>query len=281
MYRRLFFSIGVSALFGVPLLGTFTAPAEANHSWNGYHWARTSNPFNLKVGDNVSGAWDPVLFTTISDWSASDKVDMVKVSGSGDPRKCRATSGRDQVCNATYGRNGWLGIATVWISGSHITQGTVKLNDSYHNSAPYNTTEWRNLVSCQEVGHTLGLDHQDETFSNTNLGTCMDYTNDPTGTAGTNGTKNNEHPNTHDYEELDTIYQHTDNTTTVLAIAPSARGFQGQDDEEPGDSPKEWGQAKRSDPSGQPNVFEKNLNDGRKKVTHVFWAPDKKVKSHD
>jgi hypothetical protein len=23
-----------------------------------YHWARTSNPFTLKLGDNVSSAWD-------------------------------------------------------------------------------------------------------------------------------------------------------------------------------------------------------------------------------
>jgi hypothetical protein len=33
----------------------------ADHSWGGYHWARTSNPFTLKVGDNVSSAWDTYL----------------------------------------------------------------------------------------------------------------------------------------------------------------------------------------------------------------------------
>lgn len=37
----------------------------------------------------------------------------------------------------------------------------------------------RCLVTCQEVGHTFGLDHRDENFDNGNLGTCMDYTNDP------------------------------------------------------------------------------------------------------
>ena len=52
-----------------------------------------------------------------------------------------------------------------------------EVNDTYFNTAKYNTPVWRNLVMCQEVGHTLGLDHQDEIFDNVNLGTCMDYTN--------------------------------------------------------------------------------------------------------
>ncbi|TFD09386.1 hypothetical protein E3T29_04385 [Cryobacterium sp. TMT1-66-1] len=45
--------------------------ASANHSWGGYHWARTSNPFTLKLGDNVTSAWDSYLATTSSDWTQS------------------------------------------------------------------------------------------------------------------------------------------------------------------------------------------------------------------
>src|SRR3989344_8585733 len=100
-------------------------------------------------------------------------------------RVCRATNGRVEVCNSKYGNNGWLGIAQIWVTGGeHITQGVVKLNDTYFNKSPYNTPAWRNLVMCQEVGHTLGLGHVDEIFNNTNLGTCMDYTNDPDGGEG-------------------------------------------------------------------------------------------------
>src|SRR6266571_1036837 len=105
--------------------------------------------------------------------------------------------------------NGWLGVAQIWVSGLHIIQGTVKLNDTYFNTSTYNKPEWRNLVMCQEVGHTFGLDHQDTNFSNTNLGTCMDYTSNPL------GPPDNEHPNQHDYDELVTIYNHLDSTTTV------------------------------------------------------------------
>jgi hypothetical protein len=49
---------------------------------------------------------------------------------------------------------------------------------------------------CQEVGHTVGLDHQDTSLDNPNLGTCMDYTSNPL------GPPDNEHPKKHDYDEL-------------------------------------------------------------------------------
>ena len=188
--RRSALLLAAVALLAMP------AAASANHSWNGYHWARTANPFTLKVGDNVSGAWDSVLRTTSSDWSQSTVLNMTVVAGGAKSRNCRPTAGRDEVCNGAYGSTGWLGVAQVWLSGKHITQGTVKLNDTYFNTSKYNTTAWRNLVSCQEVGHTLGLDHQDENLDNANLVTCMDYTNNPS---------TNQHPNSHDYAELVTI----------------------------------------------------------------------------
>ncbi len=45
----------------------------------------------------------------------------------------------------------------------------------------------------------MGLDHQDEDFNNTSLFSCMDYQNPPY-----------QFPNTHDYQQLDTIYGHLD-----------------------------------------------------------------------
>jgi hypothetical protein len=228
--------------------------AMANHSWNGYHWARTSNPFNLKVGDNVSGAWDSVLNTTIGDWSQSTVLDLTKVAGGTRPKPCKATLGRDEVCNARYGYTGWLGIAQIWITGgTHITQGVTKVNDSYMNSAPYNTTAWRNLVMCQEVGHTLGLDHQDENFDNANLGTCMDYTNDPS---------TNQHPNSHDYQELQTIYSHLDSTTTVGA-APAGVNASGANG---------WGKLVSTSANGRTSTYVIDLGQGNFVLTHVIWA---------
>jgi hypothetical protein len=161
-----------------------------------------------------------------------------------------------EVCNTTYGNNGWLGVASIWANGDHITQGTVKLNDTYFNTATYNTTAWRNLVSCQEVGHTFGLDHQDENFNNANLGTCMDYTNDPS---------TNQHPNAHDYDELVTIYSHLDSTTTIGA-APA--GFANADVH----AIENWGE-KVSD-NGKAALFVRDFGNGYKIFTFVIWASE-------
>src|SRR5437763_16424905 len=46
--------------------------ASATHSWGGYHWARTANPFTVKLGSNVSSAWTSSLATASIDWTSSD-----------------------------------------------------------------------------------------------------------------------------------------------------------------------------------------------------------------
>jgi len=239
----------------------FPATTYADHSWGGYHWARPSNPFTLKLGDNLSTAWDPYLQTTSSDWSESAVLDTSIVPGASNPKNCKASSGRVEVCNSAYGNNGWLGVAQIWISGKHITQGTVKVNDTYFNTATYNTTPWRNLVMCQEVGHTLGLDHQDENTSNPNLGTCMDYTKDPS---------TNQHPNAHDYEELVTIYSHLDSTTTANQTA--TRSMPPAMTEIDLSGPAQWGRLIHSSHGGWTELYELDFGGGHKVLTHVIWG---------
>jgi hypothetical protein len=74
--------------------------------------------------------------------------------------KCRPSAGRVEVCNGNYGDNGWLGFAQIWINSDHITQGAAKMNDTYLGSV-YSTTNKQHVI-CQEVGHTSGHGHQDE-----------------------------------------------------------------------------------------------------------------------
>ncbi len=246
----------LASAIAAPLIALAT-PAFANHSWGGYHWARTSNPFTLKLGDNVSARWDSHLNLSHTDWSKSTVLDTTDVAGqAGDPKRCNAVAGRVEVCNALYGQRGWLGIASISITGgTHITQGIVKLNDTYFNLAQYDTVAWRNLVMCQEIGHTFGLGHQDENFSNLNLDTCMDYTNSP---------GSNQHPNGHDYDQLVAIYLHTDTSTNIAASTASIAAV--------GDTPAEWGRAIRFLPDGRPDMFERIDGPGAKTLTHVFWA---------
>lgn len=235
---------------------TVVSPADADHSWSTYHWARTSNPFTLQLGDNVDSRWDASLATASTDWTKSTVLDTVIVAGNTRPRTCKGTTGRVEVCNASYGSTGWLGIASISISGSHITKGVVKLNDTYFDTAQYNTPEWRNMVTCQEVGHTLGLDHQDEGFDNPNLGTCMDYTNDPS---------TNQHPNQHDYDQLEAIYSHADSTSTVSSAAAGSTMTVGN-------SPNSWGERVDGSREHGHATYVRDFGNGSKVVTFVIWA---------
>lgn len=261
MFRTSAARLFVVASLVLVLVG-FVAFLSAAHSWGNYHWARTSNPFTLQLSDNVSSTWDPYLATTSSDWSVSSVLDTTIVTGATNPRRCRPSSGRVEVCNSTYGNNGWLGVAQIWISGDHIVQGTVKVNDTYFNTAKYNTPAWRNLVMCQEVGHTLGLDHQDENFSNVALGTCMDYSSDPTP---------NQHPNAHDYEQLESIYAHVDSTTTVSnstatgQLPPAMRDIDFA-------TRAQWGRLIATTRNGRTALYELDFGGGHKVFTFVIWA---------
>ena len=232
--------------------------ASAHHSWNGYHWARTSNPFTVKLGNNLSNAWDPYLRTTSTDWSKSAVLNTTIVAGQTRPRRCSPTAGRVEVCNAAYGQTGWLGVATVSVNGKHITRGTVKVNDTYFSLAKYNTAAWRNLVMCQEVGHTFGLAHQDENTTNPNLGTCMDYTDRPS---------TNQHPNQHDYDQLANIYRHLDSTTTVGQTADPSPGQAAV-----GNDAASWGTRVEGSRASGHSTYVRDLGRGTKVITFVTWA---------
>jgi len=260
-------------------------PADATNSWGGYHWARTSNPVHLDVGNNMSSAWTTHLSTAVDDWNTPPTVsctdcgpvlapakvlDLTLVAGQSTGR-CKPTAGRIEVCNASYGNTGWLGVASISVSGTHITAGTAKMNDTYFASPPYNTAAWRQMVVCQEIGHDFGLDHQDENFGNPNLDTCMDYTSDPS---------TNQHPNQHDYDELAIIYgDHLDTSGGGGgggggggACPPKKPGCSNgaADQTSESDSPADWGQQVRA--GKHTSVYERDLGHGARVITFVIWA---------
>ncbi len=208
-------SLWKGALASATTIAMFAGGAAAAlpaQSWNGYHWARTGS-LVIGLGDNVSSAWDPYVDKAATQWSAAPNIDFVVVAGQSPTSVCSAKYGGVQVCSGNYGANGWLGYASVWTSGGFIVQATVQLNDFYFASAKYDTTAWRAMTACQELGHTLGLAHTNEVRTNANTGSCMDYTNDPSGKAGgTNGTLANIAPNSVDFAALAGIYAKLDST---------------------------------------------------------------------
>ena len=79
-------------IIGASILATVVLAlvAGATHSWGGYHWARTANPFTLKLGDNLSNTWDPYLATASADWSLSSVLNTSIVPGNVSPRTCKS-----------------------------------------------------------------------------------------------------------------------------------------------------------------------------------------------
>ena len=249
-----------------------TSTLVANHSWGKYHWARTSNPFTLKVGNNLNSGWSTYLADAIGSWNRSSVLQLTAVQGQSDAN-CSPTSGRIEACNGSYGENGWLGIASVWARGSHILQATTRVNDTYFNMPQYNSAAWRRFVMCQEIAHDFGLDHQDETFNNANVGSCMDYTNDPDGGLGgfSASDPSNEFPNQHDFDQLVTIYDHLDRSSSIGAVRPNANANANANAANQL-SRGQFGQLVRSTNNGRTQLFVLDVGDGARIFTHVIWA---------
>ena len=245
----------------------FSSASMADHSWGKYKWKPSSIPFHLDLGHNVIPDWDAHLTNASTDWNISLVLGTTVVAGSttDDPEACSPEYGNVQVCSYEYGENGWLGLARIYIDRAFtIIAGITKQNDTYFKMPYYNTAAWRQLVMCQEIGHTFGLAHQDETFDNVNLGTCMDYTNDPDGSIDE---LSNEHPNLHDFDQLESIYATDDdggggrdcNPKSKKCNQASAAGGHAQ-----------WGQLVSG--HGGAEIYERSLGGGHKVITFVTWT---------
>lgn len=243
------FCIAALLLFGA-------APAVADHSWSTYHWPNASGTLEVKLGDSVGQSattdWDALLAAVAGDWSASAVVDTPIVPGlnATNPKRCKPDAGRIEACNAAYGWNGWLGLAQIWVSGSHIEKAVAKVNDTYLDHPFYaSSTPGKRQVLCQEVGHTLGLDHQHGV-------SCMNDENDLVADPYPV-------PNAHDYDQLALIYDHTDETGG--STKPGKGNGKG------GGS----GNARRV----RDDLYVEDLGGARKRFTWVFWKDERASRS--
>jgi len=251
----------------------FSVTVYASHTWNDYHWARTKSPFDLILVNSTTSDWDGYVGQAVADWNASDKLNFVEdpngATSNQVRRKCNASTGQVRICNLAYGQNGWLGIAGISLDANgHIVRGYTKLNDTYFAWDYYNTGAWKQSVTCQELGHDIGLDHQDVDFNNTSLQSCMDYQDPPWPS-----------PNAHDYQQLSDIYAHLDSYDSYdtggagdggggVCNAPPGKGCnkarpQGQAD-------IGWGMSLGR--RGQQETFMRVDPDGTRHMTFVTWV---------
>lgn len=260
----------ISLLLSLLALTALPSLAHASHSWGGYHWARMTNQFTLKLGTNLTNGWQSYLTDTSLDWNTPEGLSTTPlltavVGGSSSRQRCKGVAGTTQVCNYTYGKNGWLGLATIYITGgTHITQGTAKMNDSYFNTSLYNNPNEKLHVICQEVAHSFGLDHQSEDGSSQN--SCMDYFSN----TGANATSIvSTEPNAHDFEELNIIYgAHLDPATTVAA----AKAASAASTSEVTNDHNSWGELKHQSANGRNSTYERFHADGTQTLTNVYWT---------
>jgi len=182
-----------------------SSAAIADHTWSDYHWATMSGQLNLQVIDSVTSDWQGSFETSISKWNQANPINQTVEAGSEsrkDRKRCQAVMGKMKVCNASYGYNGWAGLASINLdSNGHISQGVAKMNDSYMAG---DSEASRNHVMCQEIGHVYGLGHTSEDGSSQS--TCMDYSN----------SNNSQWPNNHDYQLLADMYGHGDGYDTAV-----------------------------------------------------------------
>lgn len=266
MNKKIFKRAALVVTVGLAFAASTTA--LANHAWGGYHWARTTPQFTLKLGNNVTGVWGAHLTQTSSDWNSGNGPVQTSIVAGGSNKRCRMVPGTTQVCNGAYGKNGWLGLASINITGGvHITQGSAKMNDSYFSTAYYNNPNEREHVMCQEVAHTFGLGHQSEDGSSQN--SCMDYFSNTGANAGSSVSTT---PNQHDFEQLELIYNHLDSTTTVASFGASLPAATGRDDVDISDDPNSWGQLVRQSANGRSSEYERHNLNGSKTITHVYWT---------
>jgi hypothetical protein len=246
-----------------------TTESIADHSWENYHWARSTSSFNLIIINSTTNDWDNYVTQAVADWSSSSVFNMIEdPTGSTSKktrRRCKGGAGQIRICNLAYGDVGWLGIAGISIdSNGHITTGYTKLNDTYF-SQPFYDETWMQSVTCQELGHNVGLDHQDEDFNNGSLYTCMDYQNPPF-----------EFPNFHDYEQLEIIYGHLDSYDSYSTNsgdggsdgcnAPPGKGC----NKAGANNDVGWGMSIGR--RGNAETFIRIDKNGIRHLTHVTWA---------
>jgi hypothetical protein len=184
-------------------------------------WPADGTGLEVKIINTLDDSWSDTFDAVVEDWEyGNPDAVTISVQKANTESDCQPTEGFIKVCSGNYGDTHWRGITQLQLDGSsNISSATIKLNEAYLTSM---SKKVRQYTLCHEIGkflevdgpmqsivkglifelsinsgHSLGLAHLDEDFSNFDLGSCMEYTNDVSA---------NRRPNLRNYEILLRIY---------------------------------------------------------------------------
>ena len=130
--------------FAVVFTAATLGLVSAGNQWSCWHWGEDT----IGVRNAASGYWGSIIGSELNDWEEETCVSF--------------TNGSEITGDAGfYGNTGWLGIARILQSGPGCTivEADALMNQSYLDGGSYGETSDRH-VTCQEIGHDLGLDHR-------------------------------------------------------------------------------------------------------------------------
>lgn len=154
-----------------------TTPEESPKWDTGF----SNNGLQLMILNALDSDWYSFFDQAVADWdNGSPDVLTLSTSVVSPDSACQPLDGVMKVCNGDYGDNGWRGLNTAVITATGtITSSIAQMNEFYLSKE---SDARKQYTMCHEIGHGFGLGHVDENFDNKDLGTCMDYTNNPEGT---------------------------------------------------------------------------------------------------
>lgn len=156
-------------------------------------WPSEKQGITIPVMNAMGDEWQDDVTTVMSMWNESNSVNL-NVTRFDEPelRTCPFVGQSIKLCSGDFGEiEEWFSRLSIINAGDTIVAATIVLNDWYH-FEKYNATvdemeafkEDRRIYRiCHQFGHSLGLAHTDENYTNPNLGDCMDMTLDYTSNA--------------------------------------------------------------------------------------------------
>lgn len=144
--------------FSMAILGAVIAilvliPATASaHKWMASgQWVHQHSRYYYVFNNVADSSWWQETRNAQLEWHGDVRLDLSSTNHD---------NARIHAWDGNWGSTGWVGLAE---SAYHTTHSHVKLNLTYRPG-----TVGQRAVSCQEIGHALGLDHA-------SAGDCMGY----------------------------------------------------------------------------------------------------------